>query len=47
VKLSGAHDGYTIVRVDTTRPGFSGSTYVYVARDARTLTPHVIGIWRK
>jgi hypothetical protein len=45
--MSGAHEGYTIVRIDTSRPGFSESTYVYVARDARTLTPHVIGIWRK
>jgi hypothetical protein len=47
LKLSGAHEGYTIVRVDTSRPGFAGSTYVYVARDARTLVPRVIGIWRK
>jgi hypothetical protein len=47
LKLSTAHDGYTIVQVHTTRPGFSGSTYVYVARDARTQMPHVIGIWRK
>ena len=47
LEMSRAQDGYTIVRVDTTRPGFSGTTYVYVARDARTATPHVIGIWRK
>jgi hypothetical protein len=47
LKLSSAHDAYTIVQVDTKRPGFSGTTYVYVARDARTLMPHVIGIWRK
>jgi hypothetical protein len=47
LQLAGPDEGYTIIRVDTSRPGFSGSTYVYVARDARTLTPHVIGIWRK
>jgi hypothetical protein len=47
LKLSGSHEDYTIVRLDTSRPGFHGTTYVYVARDARTLVPRVIGIWRK
>ncbi|HEY5950844.1 MAG TPA: hypothetical protein VIV40_35370 [Kofleriaceae bacterium] len=47
LQLSAGHEGYTIVRLDTTRPGFAGSTYVHVARDERTLAPRVIGIWRK
>jgi hypothetical protein len=44
--LSAGHDRYTIVRVDTARPGFSGTTYVHVASEPITLTARVIGIWR-
>jgi hypothetical protein len=44
--LPAADDGYTIVEITTTRPGFSGSTLVHLARDPRTQMPRVIGIWR-
>jgi hypothetical protein len=47
LQLSNGTEGYTIVRVDTTRRGATHTTYVYVARDASTLIPRVIGIWRK
>jgi hypothetical protein len=40
-----APDGYTILRVATTRPGFTGQTFVHVARDASGAL-RVIGIWR-
>jgi hypothetical protein len=40
-------DGYTIVRVDTTRPGFNGTTFVHVGRDPATTAPRVIGVWRQ
>jgi len=39
-------DGYTIVRVATTRPGFSGETFVHLARDPASGSVRVIGIWR-
>ncbi len=39
-------DGYTIVKVDTTRPHFTGTTFVHVARAPGTNAPRVIGIWR-
>jgi hypothetical protein len=39
-------DGYTVMRVETTRPGFSGTTLVHVARDPTSGVPRVIGIWR-
>jgi hypothetical protein len=44
--LATGGDGYTMIRIDTARPGFTGSTIVHVARDAGSSTPHVIGIWR-
>ncbi|HEY5927740.1 MAG TPA: hypothetical protein VIV11_38910 [Kofleriaceae bacterium] len=47
LELSVARDAYTIVRIDTRRPGFSRSTFVYVARDERTTAARVIGIWRQ
>jgi len=46
LSLAPNHDGYTIVRVDTARPGFEGTTYVHVARDKWNHEPNVIGIWR-
>ena len=46
LELSAGHESYTIVRVDTVRPRFQGTTYVYVAREPFTLAPRVIGIWR-
>jgi hypothetical protein len=44
--LASGGDGYTIVRVETTRPDFTGATLVHVARDPKTHAPRVIGIWR-
>jgi hypothetical protein len=38
-------DGYTILRVTTTRPGFSGETHIHLARDHNG-SVRVIGIWR-
>jgi hypothetical protein len=38
--------GYTIVRIDTARPRFSGTTYVHLAREPATQATRVIGIWR-
>ena len=46
IALTEAGDGYTIVAVTIVRPGYAGTIYVHVARDARTGTPRVIGIWR-
>ena len=39
-------DGYTIVRVETLRPGFAGQTFVHLARDPASGVARVIGIWR-
>jgi hypothetical protein len=44
--LAGGQDGYTIVRIDTTRPHYTGTTYVHLARDPVTHAARVIGIWR-
>jgi hypothetical protein len=41
-----ASDGYTILRIATTRPGFTGETFVHIARDPSSGAPRVIGIWR-
>jgi hypothetical protein len=38
-------DGYTMTRIETSRPGFTGSTVVHLARDA-TGAARVVGIWR-
>jgi hypothetical protein len=46
VQLATDLDGYTIVRIDTTRPRFKGTTYVHLAREATTRRPRVVGIWR-
>ncbi len=40
-------DGYTIVRITTTRPEFVGSTVVHVARTPGSAAPRVVGIWRE
>jgi hypothetical protein len=40
-------DGYTIVEIVTVRPGFTGTTYIHIARDPATHDPRVIGIWRQ
>jgi hypothetical protein len=41
------HDGYTILRIETTRPGFSKQTFVHVAHDPASGAPRPIGIWRQ
>lgn len=46
VELAATGDGYTIVEVQTTRPHFTGTTYVHLAREPKTHAPRVIGIWR-
>jgi hypothetical protein len=40
-------DGYTIVRLATARPDFTGETFVHVARDRDTGAPRVIGVRRR
>ena len=44
--LAAPFDGYTIVRVETLRPGFAGETFVHLARDPTSGAARVIGIWR-
>jgi hypothetical protein len=46
VTLADDGDGYTMIRIDTTRPGFTGSTIVHIGRDPTSGAPRVIGIWR-
>jgi len=43
---STAGDGYTIVKIETRRSGFSGHTFVHLARDPSSGAWHVIGVWR-
>jgi hypothetical protein len=46
LSLAPGMDGYTIIRLDTQRADFAGTTYVHVARDPASGTPRVIGVWR-
>jgi hypothetical protein len=48
IPLSRAADAYTILRVDTARLDFRGTTYVHVARGrgSERAAPRVIGVWR-
>jgi hypothetical protein len=46
IQLARGADAYTIIRVDTARPSFAGTTFVHVARAPGTGTPRVIGLWR-
>jgi hypothetical protein len=46
LQLSNDSEGYTIVRITTSRPRVRGATYVHVARDPATRLPRVIGVWR-
>jgi hypothetical protein len=46
VPTASSDDGYTIIEISTTRPGFSGRTLVHLARDPATALPRLIGIWR-
>lgn len=39
-------DGYTIVRITTVRPTFTGATDIHVAREPGTSRLRIIGIWR-
>jgi hypothetical protein len=43
--LAAGGDGYTMTRIQTTRPGFTGTTIVHLARDPAG-APRVVGIWR-
>jgi hypothetical protein len=47
LSLPTADDGYTIIKLTTLRPDFTGSTFAHVARDAASGAPRVIGIWRE
>ena len=44
--LAPAEDGYSMMRIQTTRPGFSGTTVVHVALDPGTRAARLVGIWR-
>jgi hypothetical protein len=46
VLADAAPDAYTIVEIETIRPGFSRKMYIHVARDPATTVVRVIGIWR-
>jgi hypothetical protein len=46
VPLAGGPDDYTILRIDTERLHFRGTTYVHAARAPGAGAPRVIGIWR-
>jgi hypothetical protein len=41
------HGGYTILRIETARPGFNKQTFVHIAHDPASGAPRVIGIWRQ
>jgi hypothetical protein len=44
--LATTGDGYTIVKITTIRPGFTGTTFVHLARAWSVGAVRVIGIWR-
>jgi hypothetical protein len=46
MKMAGGADGYTIVKVTTSRPQFAGATTVHLARAPDTGQWRVIGVWR-
>ena len=39
-------ESYTIVKIDTKRPGFRGTTFVHVAQEPHGAQMRVIGLWR-
>jgi hypothetical protein len=47
VALTSDADGYTMVRIETTRPERTGATIVHLARAPASRQPRVIGIWRE
>ncbi|HZJ65567.1 MAG TPA: hypothetical protein VFD36_18790, partial [Kofleriaceae bacterium] len=46
LSLAPERDGYTMMRIQTTRPGFKGTTIVHIARNPATRVPRIVGIWR-
>ena len=46
LSLAPVRDGYTMMTIQTTRPGFKGTTIVHIARNPATRAPRVVGIWR-
>jgi len=46
LSLSPERDGYTMMRIQTTRAGFTGTTIVHIARNPATRVPRIVGIWR-
>lgn len=46
IELAPGDDRYTIVRITTRRPTFTGSTDIHLALEPTARTPRVIGIWR-
>lgn len=46
IQLASGPEGYTILRIDTARPSFHGTTWVHLARTPQTGAPRVIGLWR-
>jgi hypothetical protein len=44
--LAGGNDAYSVIRIGTHRPGFTGATFVHLARDPATQAIRVVGIWR-
>jgi hypothetical protein len=47
ITLADVGEGYTIVELATTRPGFTGETLIHVARDPISRAARVIGVWRQ
>jgi hypothetical protein len=51
IELSRSEDGYTVVRIQTSRVAkrgtIKGTTFVHLARDPRSHEARVIGIWRE
>ncbi|HEX3479385.1 MAG TPA: hypothetical protein VHT91_30385 [Kofleriaceae bacterium] len=47
IALASGRDGYTMLRITTTRPGTRPPTVVHVARDPGSQQLRVIGIWRQ
>lgn len=46
VHVASDGDGYTMVKITTSRPAFGGSTFVHLARAPGTGAWRVIGVWR-
>jgi hypothetical protein len=46
IRLARGGDAYTIIRIDTKRPRFTGTTHVHLARAPGSQRVRVIGLWR-